>query len=179
MLGYAAAGPALAASISYLLGRIHALPTPMAQAVLPPSPSLNNVLFGAGVPEVAVASVAAGFLLWRHLWKLDVPSHCVAKGPAAIWRSLLCTAIPLALLLTILVSAIGIFGMCVRAAPTSVPGWIRPFFAIPAVIAAMAAASIQPIVWLTLFLLAAVLALSTAGIAAVVWTRHPAEADLR
>lgn len=179
MLGYAAAGPALAAGISYVLGRLHALPTPMAQSALPPSPSVNNVLFGAGAPEVALASVLAGFLLWRQLWKLEVPAHCVVKGPFAIWRSLLCTAIPLGLVLAIVVSSIGIFGLCLRAAPASVPGWIRPFFAIPAVFAAMAVAAIQPAVWLTLIIVGLALALVTAGLAAAVWTRFPVEADNR
>ncbi len=179
VLGFAATGPLLAAGISYVLSRLHVLPAPTVQTVLPPSPSVNNVLFGAGVPEVAIASVVAGFILWRQLWKLEVPAHCVAKGRAAIWRSLLCTALPLGLFLTVLVSSIGILGLCIRAAPASVPGWIRPFFAIPAVIAAMTVASIQPVVWLTLIVMGTVLALATAGVAASLWLRFPVEPDNR
>src|SRR4051794_31524707 len=49
------------------------LPRHYGEQAVPAAPSLENVLFGAGLPELVLAGALTGFLLWNHLWKLRVP----------------------------------------------------------------------------------------------------------
>lgn len=41
---------------------------PIGDTPLPPAPSYDNLLFGAGLPEIAAGCALMGWLFWRSLW---------------------------------------------------------------------------------------------------------------
>lgn len=157
----AAAGAALlfkAAGLGDLLVRTQA-PQP-----LPRAPSWQNLLFGAGAPELALAGGLMGLLLWRQLWRGDDP----VLG-ADVVRGMLLGA-----LYGLLVIPVGIFGLYLRTAPAGVPLVVQPFFALLVSLAGSVYAVILPWVWGAALALGAVLGLISALAAVALKARLPA-----
>lgn len=142
---------------------------------LPPAPSFQNVLFGAGLPEVALACGLAGYWLWCLLWKTRLPERATPRTAGQNARELLLSALVLAPVLTFLVACIGIVGLYVRTAPSDQPVAVRPFFGLLAVPALGGSAMYTGIIPLVLALLGLLLGAVGALAVGYFWTQFPEE----
>lgn len=166
-VGYAALTPLLGAGAAQLFkaaGHGDLLVRTQAAKPLPRAPSWENILFGAGAPELALAGGLAGLLLWRILWRGDAgpPGAEVARGMV------------LGGVFGLLVIPGGIFGLYLRTAPTGVPLLVQPFFALLVAVAGSAYSLIVPWVWGTAAALGALLGAASGGLANVLKRRLPA-----
>jgi len=89
---------------------------------LPPAPSLENVLFGAGLPEVVLASALFGAALWAVLWRPVAPKWGVDQ----------CLGAALGAVLALAGGLIGALGLYIRTGPAEIPIWQQPLFAVAA-----------------------------------------------
>lgn len=142
---------------------------------LPPAPSFQNVLFGAGLPEVALACGVAGYWLWSLLWKTRLAAGAPTQSAWNNAKGLLPSALVLAPVLTFLVACIGIIGLYVRTAPADQPVAVRPFFGLLAVPALGGSAMYTGIIPLVLALLGLLLGVVGALAVGYFWTRFPEE----
>ncbi|HEU4753503.1 MAG TPA: hypothetical protein VFU47_10390 [Armatimonadota bacterium] len=177
---YAIAGPLVGAGVTRLFqitGTARFLPQHLDEKAFPPAPSLNNVLFGAGVTETILASGLAGFWLWNILWKARVAPDQKAPTGAA-FRSLLPQALVLGPLMAFLALPIGVMGLYIRTAPANQPWAVRPFFALLAAPFAMAT-TLYTVVPLVLIALGLLLGAVTALGVAFLWQQFPEEPLLK
>ncbi len=127
---------------------------------LPAAPSWRNLLFGAGVPELALAGGVVGVLLWRRLWRGEDPT--IAAG-------LLCGGL-IGMLYGLLVIPFGLFGLYLRTGPSDVPALVQPFFALLVALAGSVYLLALPWIWLTALVLGAVLGCLTAPV--MMWVKR-------
>lgn len=175
LISFAVVAPILCSGLALLWKALGHMPKPIVDAALPSSPTLNNILFGAGLPEVALAAVVCGYLLWTIVWRMPVSQSLSERGTWPLGLRLLTAALPAGVFCAGVGALIGTFGLCIRAAPVSVPVLIRPLFAIPAVAAAALNALFQPVVIVTILLLGVAAGSLVALVAALAWERFPME----
>jgi hypothetical protein len=181
LLAYGLIGPGVCASVSALFqaaGWRNLLPQRIS-GPLPPSPTLNNILFGAGLPETVLACALAGYWLWSNLWKRPVPDEAQAKGPRATLPHLLGPALVQGALLALAGIPIQAFGLFLRTAPDKIPWYVRPFFGIPATVVASFSELLTGIIPLVAVVLGLLLGLVTAIAVAYAWPHFPEEAVLK
>jgi hypothetical protein len=157
------------------LGMGRVLPQRVSDVRLPPAPTLDNVIFGAGLAETAIACGLIGFWLWTNVWKTRVPSERQDQGALAIFRTLLPTALVLGALLAIVALPIGAFGIYMRTAPAEQPWAVRPFFALYAIPVLSFNAMVTGVIPLVLVVLGLLSGLSTAAAAAAIWRDYAEE----
>lgn len=182
-LGSAVAGPLACAAVALLFSQTPlrvAAPQPYGGARLPPSPTLQNVLFGAGVHEVALASALAGWCLWTWLWKTKLPPAEMEKGGRTVLWSLVRLGLLLGPVCTLGIGLpAGAMGLFLRTGPAEIPWIARPFFGLiamlPIVINSLFTGTI-PVVLIALgMLLGAVMGCGVAE----GWRHFPEEPDTR
>jgi hypothetical protein len=122
---------------------------------LPHAPSWENLLFGAGAPELALAGGLVGLLLWRRLWTGDDPVLAPDLLRGALWGALF----------SLLLIPFGIFGLFLRTGPKEIPYLVRPFFALAVAGAGTFYTLLLPCVWGTAILMGAVLGSISAAVA--------------
>ena len=182
-MGSALAGPLACTGVAMLFNMplLHAwTPQPMEPVTLPPSPSMNNVLFGAGVHEVALASALAGLCLWTWMWNLKLTPDQKGVGFAGAFAALSGRALVYGPTCTLGIGLpVGCMGTFLRTGPANIPWIAKPFFGLiallPMVVSRIMTASI-PVV---LILLGMAMGLAMAAGVAAGWQRFPEEADLR
>lgn len=175
---YAAVGAMACAGVSGLFQLAHAgalLPERMTGKPLPPAPTFNNILFGAGLPEVALASGLAGYWLWSMLWKTRLGPEPSASGALQNGMRLLPSALVLGPSLVFFTACIGIVGLYTRTAPADQPALVRPFFGLAAVPALGLSALGTGTIPIVLLLLGLLLGVVTAFAVGFYWTRFPEE----
>src|SRR4051794_3925686 len=82
-LVYALAGSLVCGATSWSLqqsGAARFFPQRLTGTPLPPAPSLDNVLFGVGLPEAALTCGLLGLCLWRSLWQTRISPETQAGG---------------------------------------------------------------------------------------------------
>jgi hypothetical protein len=181
-LAYGMVGPLVCAAVPVLmaaLGLRHFMPTRFSDLPLPPSPSLDNVLFGAGAYDLALACGLAGFWLWRSLWRLRLPEEAVKGGVRGVLPSLLAQAAALGPAFALAALPIVNIGLFLRTGPTNIPWLVKPFFALLAMPMVTITALLTGVVPLVLVLLGLFMGALTAVVVAFMWQRFPEEADLR
>ena len=181
-LAYGVFGPLVCAGVAQLFRSTRMrglLPERVSELPLPKSPSLENVLFGAGLPELVLACGLAGFWLWRILWNSRLPPGVRAGGPAAVLPSLLGQALILGPAFAFAAIPIGIFGLYIRTAPAAQPWAVRPFFALLAAPLGTISALTTGVIPLTLIGLGLLLGAVTALAVAFLWPHFPEEPVLR
>jgi hypothetical protein len=182
-LAYGLAGPLVCAGVSRLLLALFGpgyLPRRADGHVLPPAPSVDNVLFGAGPHEVALACALVGWWLWLLLWNTRLPESVMVGGPRATFGPLVGRALGLGLLLTYFVAMpIGIVGLYIRTAPADQPWFVRPFFGLLAVLPLSVSYIISSAFLLVLLLLGLLLGAATAAAVALLWPHYPEEPVLK
>jgi len=171
-VGYGLLTPAACAGVAALFElpplRVWA-PQRLGELPLPPQPSLDNLLFGAGLHETVLAGGLAGLLLWRFLWRQRPAPR---KTPL---RALL----PLGLLYGPVFAGVGLaaaaFGLFLRSGPAEIPGVARPFFALLSVPFTVMSALATGVVPLTLLALGLLFGVATAVAVALAWPHFPEE----
>lgn len=175
---YAVLGPLLAAGTTTLFqatGNSRLLPTVIGDAKLPPSPSLENVLFGAGVAEAALASMLMGYWLWLSLWKTRVSIQHSERGVRGVLPHLLQRGAGLGAVLAFGAGAIGIFGLYLRTAPADQPWLVRPLFGLLAILPTGASAALTGVIPLVLLALGSLCGMVSALAVALLWQQFPEE----
>jgi len=175
---YGLAGAGVCALVSLLLratGLAGLVPERYAPTPLPPAPGLDNILFGAGLPETLLACSLVGFWIWSALWNSHPAPGAEAKGPAATLPALLGRGLLLGPLVTLFAFPIGVMGMFIRAAPAAVPWFVRPFLAPIAAVASLISALFNPFIPLVLIFLGLLLGAFTAVAVACLWPYFPEE----
>jgi len=178
VLGYAIFGPLVCAGVSALFnvtGLAAYMPKLLSGKPLPPSPSMQNVLFGAGLHEMVVACAVVGWLTWRTLWGVRVPHAQQQLGPRGVVGPLLFSGLLLGPLFTLFALPIGVFGQYIRTAPTDQPWIVRPFFALIAALVAPFSAFFTLTIPLVLVLLGLLMGSLTAVAVAFLWREFPEE----
>jgi hypothetical protein len=177
-LVYALLLPVLFAGLGWLFQRTslraYAPRRMVEDAPLPPSPSLDNVLFGVGAAEAALAGLFIGWLLWRWLWHVRAPAAAQERGFWAVWPLLLRRGLWLGVATVLMSTPILTFGLYMRTAPTEQPLLVRPFFAVLATVPLLFTAmlTVIPVVLVCIGLLLGAL---TATAVAVLWQHFPEE----
>ncbi|MGV3720067.1 MAG: hypothetical protein ACO1SX_04075 [Actinomycetota bacterium] len=159
------------------MGRI--LPQRVSDARLPPAPTLDNVIFGAGFPETAVACGLIGFWLWTSVWKTRVSREQQAEGFRGVFRALLSSALGFGALLSFAALPIGAFGLYLRTAPAEQPWPVRPFFALYATPVLAVNALLTGVIPLVILALGLLSGLVTAVAPACIWRDYPEEPSAR
>ena len=175
-------GPLVCAGASLLFqatGTARFLPQRFSDLPLPPAPSLENVLFGAGLHEIVLACGLAGWLLWRALWRQQVPEDRQKAGMLAVLPQLAGRGLWLGPLFALAMLPVGAFGLYIRTAPANQPWMVRPFFALLAVPFTTVSALLTGTVPLVVVLLGLFLGVGTAVAVAYLWQQFPEEPDLR
>jgi hypothetical protein len=171
-MAYGVLTPLVALAVTLLFQRTgygRYLPRHYGEQSVPTAPSLENVLFGAGLPELVLAGALTGFLLWNQLWKLRVPPDIQAEGLRGTLPGLLRAGIPLGMLLMPLASVVGAYGLCLRAMPREVPGFARIFFGMPGALLLALNSMLTVTVPLVLMALGALAGIGTAVVVALLW----------
>ena len=157
----AAAG---AAQLYALAGREDLLrETVSGQVTLPPSPSLDNVLFGVGLPEAMLAGALGGWLLWRILWR-----PVEVRWGRDQWRG-----IGFGALLGLALIPLGIIGVFIRTGMTGIPWFEVTFYALIAAVVGTSYLVFAPWVWLTMLGLGALGGLSASVAVDLIKPRMP------
>lgn len=176
--GYALLGTLTCAGVSGL-GRAAGLPLLLPERVtgqpLPPAPSLDHVLFGAGAAETALACAVAGWLVWRALWNTRLPDDLQNAGFGAALGVLMRRAVVLGPLLALTAIPIGVFGLYLRTAPETQPLLVRPLFGLLAAPLITASALLTGTVPLVVAALGLLLGVVTALGVAWFWQHYPEE----
>ncbi|HTE20250.1 MAG TPA: hypothetical protein VK689_17940, partial [Armatimonadota bacterium] len=175
-------GPLACAGVSLLFrasGATRFLPQRLSDLPLPPSPSMENLLFGAGLHETVLACALAGWWLWRSLWRLRVPEERQKGGMPAVLPPLLGRGLWLGPLYALAVLPVGAFGLYIRTAPANQPWLVRPFFALLAVPFTTVSALLTGTVPLVVVALGLLLGVATAVAVAYLWQQFPEEPNLR
>lgn len=181
-LFYAVSGPLVCAGVSWLLhaafGNAY-LRLATGSSPLPPAPSWNNVLFGAGPQEIAVASCLIGTYLWHLLWNTRLPKSDHDVGLLGTLPPLLLRSLFLGPLLAFAAMPIGIFGLYIRTAPADQPWVVRPFFAFLAILPLMFSSMLTLVVPVVVGCLGLLLGMVTAAGVAYLWRDFPEEPVLK
>ncbi len=175
---YAIIGPILAAGTSALfhaMGLGRHLPTIIGNSKLPPSPTLENVLFGAGVAETALGSMLAGYWLWIMLWRTRLAIQQCERGVAGVLPHLLRRGASLGAVMAFASGAVGIFGLYLRTAPAAQPWFVRPFFGLLAIIPTGASATMTGVIPLVLLVLGSLCGAVSGAAVAFLWQHYPEE----
>lgn len=175
---YAVGGTLVCALVSWgfrLGGMARILPSRVTDAGLPPAPNLDNVLFGAGFPETALACGLIGFWLWSSVWRTRVSPEQRDRGFRGIFGALLPPSLGFGVLLALAALPIGAFGLYIRTAPAAQPWAVRPLFALYATPILSFNALITGVIPLVIIALGLVLGLVTATAAAAIWRSYPEE----
>jgi len=177
-MAYAGLGP-LAASGAELLFKLPGwrewAPKAIDQAVtLPPSPSLNNVMFGAGAIEVALASLLAGWMLWRSLWNVRLPQSVQEAGPRSTFPRLVWRGFWSGIGFTLLACPIVAFGFAMRDPALDIPLITRPIAGILAVLPLLISRAFT-VIPVLLVLSGAALGVLSAAAVAHLWQDFPEE----
>lgn len=151
------------------------LPRHYGEQAVPHAPSLENVLFGAGLPELVLAGALTGYLLWNHLWKLRVPLDMQESGLSGVLPTLLRAGISMGLLLMPLATLVGAYGLCLRAMPHEVPWAARAVFGLPGALLLALNSLLTGVVPLVLLLLGTLAGVGTALVVALLWPHFPEE----
>jgi hypothetical protein len=182
-MGSGLAGPVACAGVAMLFNTpaLHAwTPQPMEPVALPPSPSMNNVLFGAGVHEVALASALAGFCLWTWLWNLKLTPDQKGIGFSGAFAALSRRALVFGPSCTLGIGLpAGCMGIFLRTGPANIPWIARPFFGLIALLPMVLGRIISVTIPVVLILMGMVMGLVMAAGVAAGWQHFPEEADLR
>ena len=182
VMAYGALTPLVALAVTLLFqltGNGRYLPRHFGEQSVPRTPSLENLLFGAGLPELVLAGALTGFLLWNQLWKLQVPPYLQEVGLRGVLPSLLRSGVTLGLLLMPLATLVGAYGLCLRAMPREVPWLARALFGVPGALLLAANSVLTGIVPLVLLLLGVLAGAGTALAVALVWPYFPEEPATR
>ncbi len=175
-------GSLLCAGMAMLLRTQHvaeALLQRLDDRPLPPMPTFNNVLFGAGLPELMLACGLAGWWLWSTLWKTRLPHREPPRTVLENARALVLSALVLGPLSVFGTACIGIIGLYLRTAPANQPWAVRPFFALLAVPALGSSALATGLIPLALTLIGLCFGAVTAVGVAYFWNEFPEEPALR
>jgi hypothetical protein len=179
VLAYAFLCPLACAGVSWVLARLlgsQYLHRMAADNPLPPAPSWSNVLFGAGPPEVAVACAVAGWYLWHVLWNVRLSPSDQAAGVRATFPALAGRGLLLGPVAALLIAMpIGILGLYLRMAPVNQPWFVRPFFAVLALIPMYFTSLLTGVVPLVVVLLGLLLGAGTALAVSFLWREFPEE----
>lgn len=182
-IGAAMLGPLLCGGVSLLfqMTALRALvPTRYTNLPLPPSPSVENILFGAGLHELVLASAVCGWWLWRSLWRLRLAPELQKAGVAGVIRPLLAQGLlvgPLCVLAAGLpIAAMGLF---LRTGPAEIPWAVKPLFGLVALFPVAISALFTGTVPVVLVLLGMVAGAAAAVGVALGWQRFPEEVDMR
>jgi hypothetical protein len=157
-VGYAVVMPLVAAGAAWVYNRLGAgdlLVRTQAGDRLPHAPSWQNLLFGAGAPELALAGGLVGLLLWRRVWAGDEPDLGPDLVRGALWGALL----------SLLLIPFGIFGLFLRTCPKEIPLMVRPFFALFVAGAGSLYSLLLPWTWGTACIVGALLGSISAAVA--------------
>jgi hypothetical protein len=168
------AGVLACGTATYLLQQLGApMPAPV-QGELPPAPTLNNLLFGVGVPEALLTTGFAGWWLWRSLW-----NRAPAGGPVPFWggrfQLLVTPALLQGPLIALAMLPVGAFALYLRTAPEAQPLLVRPLFALLAAPVIAISAIINGTIPLVLVLLGGLMGLAVAVAIALLWPAFPPE----
>jgi hypothetical protein len=140
---------------------------------------MDNVLFGAGLPEVVLSAALVGYWLWSSLWKMRVSATLQGRGIRGVLPPLLGRALLLGPLMALAALPIGAFGFCIRAMPANIPWFMRPLFGLPGMLTFSLSALATGTIPLVLILLGLLVGLVTAVLVAVLWPYFPEEALLK
>lgn len=176
-LAYAVAGPVACGVVSWLfrlvgLGRYLSTLLPDQKAI---APSFNNVLFGAGLPELAFASAVMGYWLWSVVWKTPVHPLVHERGVGGVFPALLQRAVPWAIGLTFLAQPLVVWASYQRNPPPGQPWLVRPLFGLLAAIVLPFSALWTRFVPGVLLVLALLGGAATAFAVALLWQQFPEE----
>ncbi|MCC2668663.1 MAG: hypothetical protein K0Q72_1134 [Armatimonadetes bacterium] len=176
-LVFGISGSGVCALVSWLMAAsgTKLLPQRLDNTALPPSPSIENVLFGAGFPEAALACGLIGFLIWRSLWAIRITPEEQARGRGVIFRALVGQGIGWGAVYGFLAIPIGVAGLYMRTAPAAQPPVVRPFFALLASPILTVSAFVTVVIPLVVLVLGMLLGLSVAASAALIWRDFPEE----
>lgn len=178
VLAYAVVGPLGCAATSWLLSNVaHGAWVPRAVEAHAGhrSPTWDNVLFGAGAPEVGLASALLGYGLWQCLWPRQATAETASGDARALFRSLIGPGVALGSVFSVLGMFIGLIGLYVRTGPAAQPWFVRLAFApVAAVVMAVdyVFTAVVPVTLLCLGMAAGVL---TASAVAMAWKSAPEE----
>lgn len=139
------------------------------------APSLENLLFGAGLPEVVLAGGVSGLLLWLLLWPHPVDPSAERSGIWAVWAALAPTGLVVGLAMAPVVAVTGAYGLCLRAMPAEIPWFARTVIGIPGALALSVTALFTGTVPAVLLVLGALHGLATALAVAAVRPGFPLE----
>jgi hypothetical protein len=165
VLAYGLFGPLVCAAVPALMraiGQADLLPRHLSDRAVPPAPSLNNVLFGAGAAETALACAVVGALLWRQLWGTRLSPALEERGLFGTLPPLLAQGLLLGPLMAFLAVPIAAFGLFLRAPEVNQPLFVRPFFALFAAAAGTLSAVSTGIIPLVVIVLGLLLGTVTA-----------------
>jgi hypothetical protein len=177
-MGYGLLGPLVCAGVTLLvraLGLAYLLPQRVSDVTVPPSPTLNNLLFGAGIHELVLACAVAGYWVWTQLWRLRLPSAGRDANFQDAFNGLLGRALTLGVSASFAVVPAGAFGLYLRTAPANQPMLARPFFGILASLVLSVNLLMVPIVLVTVTVLGLLLGVSAALGVAAAWQQFPEE----
>ena len=182
-MGCAILGPLVAAGLSLLFHHTvlrRVVPTRYSDLPLPPSPSMENILFGAGLHELVLASAVTGLWVWSALWKMRLPPEQQKAGLKGVLKPLMTQGMVLgplfALVGTLPIAAMGLF---LRTGPGNIPWAVKPLFGLVAMLPVSISALFTGIVPLVLILVGIAHGALTAYAVALGWQRFPEEPDTR
>lgn len=178
LMAYGALTPLVGLAVTLLFqatGNARFLPRHYGEQTVPPAPSLENVLFGAGLPELVLAGALTGYILWNHLWKLSAPPELQTTGWRGVLPLLLRSGVSIGLLLTPLATLVGAYGLCLRAMPREVPWFARAVFGLPGAILLALNSVLTGVVPVVMLLLGALAGAGTALAVSLMWPQFPEE----
>lgn len=177
-VAYAALGPLLALATALLLKQIDGgrlLPDVIAATKLPPCPSPQNVLFGAGWTEIVLGCGVAGWALWTKMWRTRFSLEDAAAGPRALVPRLVKQGIAWSLILTPITGLLATVSLYIRTAPPEQPWIVRPFFALLAAVPMGIGAFWTGIIPLVMLLLGVLVGAASGIVASLVFPHYPEE----
>jgi hypothetical protein len=179
---YGLLGPLACAGVSLLFratGSAQLLPQRLSDLPIPPSPSMDNLLFGAGFHETVLACGLVGWWLWRALWNVRVTEDQRQRGIAGVLPSLMGLGLVMGPVLAFAALPLGAIGLYLRTAPANQPWPVRLLFSIPAALIVTPSALLTGIIPLVLLLLGLLLGAATALAVAALWQHFPEEPVLK
>jgi hypothetical protein len=171
-LAFGLLGPLVCAGVAELMDTPALspyVPRRLSELPLPPQPSVENVLFGAGLHEMVLAAALAGLLLWRLLWRQRPP----APGLGAAVRVLLPQGLLWGPLLALAGLPVAAFGLFLRTGPADIPWAVRPLFALLSTPFTTTSALLTGVIPLTVLLLGLLFGAVCALAVALTWPHFP------
>jgi hypothetical protein len=181
-LAYGMFGPLVCAGVPLVFRAVGLgayLPRSFSELPLPPSPTIDNVLFGAGVHELAISCGFAGFWLWRVLWRTRTSDEQQKGGVRAVLPALLGTGMVLGIAFAFAALPIAAVGFFLRSGPADIPFAVKPLFGLFAMPWVVLTAILTGVVPAVLTLLGLLLGAVTSVLVAFAWQQFPEEPDTR